>query len=192
MSDRLLPPNATAQEIALEAATAYRVESIPLPITSMIVAETCPQIVIPWLAWAASVDKWDSTWSIEQKRSAVAASLGVHKKKGTIGAVKSALSAIGYSVQVQEWFNQSPPGLAYTVRMIVNVDQHGIDQAGMAFVISVVNSAKNLRTHISEVVPAINTQSYLVIGGIPVVGSNVTVSNFVAAQLAITENAVRM
>ncbi len=89
MSDTLLPPNATATEKNIEAATA-RVGSMAVPVRDLWNPQTCPASLLPWLAWALSVDNWDKYWDEATKRSVIAASISVHYKKGTVGAVKEA------------------------------------------------------------------------------------------------------
>jgi phage tail P2-like protein len=81
----LLPPNASPQEAAIEAATA-RIADVPVPNASLWTPATCPAALLPWLAWALSVDEWDGTWPEERQRAVIAASVGVHRRKGTRGA----------------------------------------------------------------------------------------------------------
>src|SRR5688500_13103717 len=108
MSD-LLPINATPAERAMEGATS-RLTDVPVPPRSMWDADTCPAALLPWLAWAFSVDEWDSSWSEAQKRASIRGSVEIHQHKGTIGAVRDAVAALGVPAQVQEWFNLSPAG----------------------------------------------------------------------------------
>jgi phage tail P2-like protein len=93
MSDTLLPNNATPQEVALDQTTA-RVGGVEVPTRSIWDPETCPADALPWLAWAFSVDRWDTEWSVEQKRAIIAASLRLHKRKGTPAAVKEVVELI--------------------------------------------------------------------------------------------------
>lgn len=58
--------------------------------------ERAPAAVLPWLAWALSVDDWDEAWSEERKRAVIAASVEVHRHKGTVGSMKQALQSMGY------------------------------------------------------------------------------------------------
>jgi phage tail P2-like protein len=91
----LLPPNATPQEAAIEAATA-RIGEVPVPNATLWNPATCPAALLPWLAWALSVDEWDGTWPEARQREVIAASVAVHRRKGTRGAVVAALAAAGY------------------------------------------------------------------------------------------------
>lgn len=93
MLDTLLPNNATPQEVALDQTTT-RIGDVEVPTRSVWDPETCPADVLPWLAWAFSVDRWDTEWSVEQKRAIIAASLRLHKRKGTPAAVKEVVELI--------------------------------------------------------------------------------------------------
>lgn len=95
MSETLLPDNATAQEIALDLATS-RIGDVAVDIRAVMNPQACPAHLLPWLAWALSVDEWDAEWTEETKRAAVAASVGVHRRKGTRAAVRAAIAAAGY------------------------------------------------------------------------------------------------
>ncbi|WP_242441610.1 phage tail protein I [Pseudoalteromonas piscicida] len=67
---------------------------------------TCPEALLPWLAWSLSVDKWDESWPLDTKRAFIANSVKVHKHKGTVGSVKRALASLGVSVEFFEWFQE--------------------------------------------------------------------------------------
>jgi len=97
MSDAatLLPPNATQTERTLEQATA-RIGDVPVPIATLWNADTCPEHVLPFLAWALSADNWDSNWAEEDKRASIRDSIAIHRVKGTIGSIKQALFVAGY------------------------------------------------------------------------------------------------
>lgn len=92
MSDALLPPNATANERALAWATAPHV---PVP-EHLFDPERCPKHLLPWLAHALSVDVWEPGWPEEMKRTVIRESVMVHRKKGTKGSIRRALSALGH------------------------------------------------------------------------------------------------
>jgi phage tail P2-like protein len=107
--------------------------------------------LLPWLAWALSVDEWDTNWSETQKRNAIKTSLSVHMRKGTIGAVREAMAALSFTARVQEWFNQVPPGDPHTFRLLLEADQVGISQTGFGVLLGVIERTKNLRSHLSEI-----------------------------------------
>ncbi|MGA0615949.1 phage tail protein I [Paracoccus sp. KR1-242] len=58
--------------------------------------QRAPAVILPWLAWALSVDDWDENWTDERKRAVIAASVNVHRHKGTVSSIRAALAAMGY------------------------------------------------------------------------------------------------
>jgi len=89
----LLPKNTTPLERALEKVlTSYE---NPSQIPSLWNANTCPKEFLPWLAWANSVDDWESDWSEGKKRTAIAESIEIHEQKGTPSAIYRALAIRG-------------------------------------------------------------------------------------------------
>lgn len=95
----LLPSNATAQERNVEAATA-RIGELPVVIQDVWNPTACPAGLLPWLAWALSVDTWDSAWSERTKREVIARAVAVHRRKGSVWAVKEAIRAAGFETPV--------------------------------------------------------------------------------------------
>jgi len=91
----LLPDNATPQEVALDRATG-RIGAVPVDVRLLWNPATCPAAILPWLAWALSVDEWQPDWPVERKRAVIASSVEIHRRKGTRAAVVEALRAAGY------------------------------------------------------------------------------------------------
>ncbi len=83
----LLPPNATAMERGL-AGPLGRINDIPTPVDTVFRWDTCPEALLPWLAWALSVDIWSDSWPAERKRQVIKESFSLHRKKGTLYAIK--------------------------------------------------------------------------------------------------------
>ena len=95
MSDSILPPNATRAELACERAIAATRPDLT-PVAALMNPDTCPKHLLPWLAWALSVDFWDAGWSEAVKRASIRESVGIHRVKGTLRSVQRALTAAGY------------------------------------------------------------------------------------------------
>jgi len=174
VTDSLLPSNATQQERALEGATA-RISDVPVLVRESKDPDTCPAVLLPWLAHQFSVDAWQTEWTDEQKRQTIRDAVYVHQHKGTIGAVRTALAALGFDVQVQEWFNQVPLGPEYTFVLHLDVDQVGISEGDLDRILEVVESTKNLRSHLNTVIPMITTKASTYIAGASLTGSEITV-----------------
>ncbi|AHE50086.1 tail fiber protein [Aeromonas hydrophila 4AK4] len=90
----LLPPSATRLEHLAAATLASTVT--PEVITATRFADTCPVPLLPWLAWARSVDWWELAESEDQQRALISASFRLHQRKGTPWAIKEALAVLGF------------------------------------------------------------------------------------------------
>lgn len=180
--DNLLPPNATATERNLATANA-RLGEIPVPLRSLLRPAECPSKFLPFLAQQLSVDSWEADWSEAQKRDTVMESLGIHRVKGTIGAVRRALSAIGIGVRLQEWFNQMPAGDPYTYQLLLNITQVGLNQDDLAKMLNVVAATKNLRSHLSEIRITATSRARAVSAGASSIGSDIVVKHAGPANL---------
>lgn len=104
----VLPPHAGAAELALTQAV-MDAASLPVPIRDVWRADAAPPIVLPWLAWALSVDEWGEGWSDEVRRASIAASIEIHRHKGTIHSIRLALRSAGYGeATIRESFGGRP------------------------------------------------------------------------------------
>lgn len=168
MSD-LLPPSATRLE-RLAAAALVDGAELPVLLRELWSPEDCPAELLPWLAWAWSVDSWDDGWSNRQKRQTIAEALEVQQVKGTIGSVRRALAAIGIPSRVQEWHRQTPAGDPYTFRLLLDVDQDPMDQRGIFKILDVVEATKSLRSHLETVIQQITTRSTVSVGAAALTG----------------------
>jgi len=104
----LLPDNATPLEQELARATATIDALDPAVIETIWDAWACPAALLPWLAWALSIDVWDDAWPEVTKRQAIADSPYYHRIKGTRLAVEMALDLAGRPYDIVEWFEAVP------------------------------------------------------------------------------------
>lgn len=190
MSDlHLLPSNATQGErdvsIAIE-----RHAALPVPVRDLWNADTCPAQLLPWLAWAYSVDVWDTNWSDVQKRLAIRASIEVHRRKGTIGAVQEALTALIDSARVQEWFNQTPEANPYTFKILIESDQTGASQEAIKSLLDVIDRTKNLRSHLDGVHLTVKTTAGPTVVTVAGIGSDICITNYVFSPLVVNETTI--
>lgn len=145
MSDRLLPVGSTRLEIAAAEACAC-LEIIPVPLRKLWSAYDCPLELLPYLAWAWSVDYWDENWPEATKRSVVAASVYVHRHKGTIGALRRVVEPLGYLINIIEWWKTNEqPG---TFRLEVDVLETGINDETFHELERLIADAKPCSRHL--------------------------------------------
>lgn len=147
----LLPPNASQFEQVVEAATA-RIGNAPVPNAQLWHPAQCPAHLLPWLAWALSIDEWDSHWPEDTQRQFIANSVQVHKNKGTLGAVKRALASLNIDTEITEWYEDQSqnnsthrePG-TFTVSALIG--HQGIDSALINNIDRIVQCNKRHSAH---------------------------------------------
>lgn len=119
MSLDLLPDSATHFERELAALSAELDAIDPIVIETLWDAWRCPAALLPWLAWALSVDVWEDGWPETLKRQTIADSPDYHRIKGTVQAVMAALALAQRPVELTEWGDQVPTGRRGTSRIFV-------------------------------------------------------------------------
>ncbi len=151
--DSILPSSVSDLERDLELALA-RIEQVEIPIATLWSPWECPLEVLPFLAWALSVDLWRSDWPETVKRRVVANSLDVHRIKGTRPAVEKALSDLGVSTDLVEWFEKNPEGVPGTFEVTawanenITPGEKGVLNSEMYEQIRrVIVNSKNTRSH---------------------------------------------
>ena len=92
MTNRLLPVGSSVLEVA--AAAVLELERAPVPLRDLWNPKTAVHL-LPYLAWAFSVDRWDEAWPEDVKRGVVSAAfyihrLGHHRRRAPRGGSRSA------------------------------------------------------------------------------------------------------
>lgn len=154
MTDKIsiLPASVSELERSLEIALA-RIEDVQIPIATLWDPWKCPLDVLPFLAWALSVDMWRADWPENVKRRIVASSLSVHRRKGTRSAVEQALRDLGVTVDLVEWFQTTPPAERGTFDVTAWANENitsepgYLNQALYDQLRQTINNAKNTRSH---------------------------------------------
>ena len=157
----LLPSNSTQLERALEAAF---YERTIIPLRTLYNAATCPVHLLPHLAWAWSVDRWDHRWAEPTKRAAIAASYYIHAHKGTIGALRRVVEPLGYLIEVVEWFNTVPTGVPGTFALKVGVLDTGITEKMYQELERLIDDAKPVTRHLSGLAISLETSGNCYLG----------------------------
>ena len=168
----LLPPNASALLRDLESVTG---DSFDLPTLNRYVVnpDLAPAHILPWLAWALSVDDWSDSWSEQIRRNVIKASVEVHRKKGTIGALKKALEAFNYTnIKVEEWFEYGAD--PYFFRVFFDVREAGFDVNVLPQVQKVIESTKNARSHLESLRAYLSAEMGLMSIGSMIISKEVT------------------
>lgn len=98
----LLPSNASPLERALEQAPGKRLEALPSG-ARLWSSTDCPSAFLPWLAWALGVEQWPADASENVKRNLIASAVDIHRRRGTIGAIRDLFRALDLGeIQIEE------------------------------------------------------------------------------------------
>lgn len=141
----LLPINSTQLEKDIEAVIAARFNALLLQIKNLWNPDTCPVSLLPWLAWALSVEEWDPDWPEFTKREVVKNAVKLHFHKGTPWAVEQAIIAAGSpNARVVEWWEYS--GLPYHFKIEVDALGDSVPNETVTRMQRAIDQYKNVRS----------------------------------------------
>lgn len=162
-AQQLLPGNDTPLERNASQALA-QIQRVPIPLRQLCNPNTCPVDLLPYLAWAFSVDRWDSKWTEAAKRAAIRSSHYIHSRKGTIGALRRVVEPLGYLIEVLEWWHTTPNGVPGTFAIKVGVLETGITEEMYQELTWLIDDAKPLTRHLTGLAISLETTGLINIG----------------------------
>lgn len=169
---RLLPVGSSPLEVAAARACA-EIEKPPVPLRQLWNPDSCPANLLPWLAWAFSVDRWDESWPEATRREVIRAAWFIHAHKGTIGAVRRVVEPLGYLINVSEWWeSDDPPG---TFRVDIGVLETGITEEMYYEMERLIADAKPASRHLIGLNITQDIPGYLYTGALSYDGDIITV-----------------
>lgn len=137
-----------------EGATA-RLSAITVALRTLWTPTACPVDLLPYLAWALSVDRWDRDWPAERKVAAIQQSYWLHRRKGTRAAVRRVIEDMGFSATFAEWFDVGDePG---TFQLEVDVNEVGITPKTLDELNRLIGDAKPVSRHLSQMTISTST-----------------------------------
>lgn len=142
----LLPFQSSDLEKDLDAALSH-IESVNIPIRDLWDPARCPIQALPYLAWAVKVGSWSSRWSERVQRQVVAASLDLHRVRGTRPAIEKALESLDVRCEIVEWFerpdlNMEPGTFRVTAHVSTSGDGMSVDSDFTDEIRDLIDSAK--------------------------------------------------
>lgn len=179
----LLPLNSTPLERGIEATFA---ETTVIPLRKLYNPDTCPVHLLPHLAWAWSVDRWDPAWPEPVKRAAIKASFYIHKHKGTIGALRRVVEPLGYLIEVLEWWQTVPEGVPGTFALKVGVLDTGITEEMYLELERLIDDAKPVSRQLTGLAISLETQGDLNIAASLYEGDEIEVYPPVMRDIEVT------
>ncbi|OWF78903.1 phage tail protein I [Yersinia rohdei] len=183
MNNRLLPAGSSPLEMAAAQACA-QLGDVPVPLRQLWNADLCPLPLLPYLAWAWSVDRWDESWPEATKRAVVKSSAYVHKRKGTIGALRRVIEPLGYLIRVIEWWKTNEaPG---TFRLDVGVLETGITDEMYFELERLIEDAKPCSRHLIGLSINLDVTGTIPISAASYDGDEMTVYPYLPETITVT------
>ncbi|MGE9800093.1 phage tail protein I [Escherichia coli] len=142
----LLPPSASDFMRCVERG-ATRLSALPVSLNQLWDPDTCPVALLPYLAWALSVDRWDRDWTEETKRQVIRDAWAIHRHKGTISAIRRVVEPFGYVINVTEWWETGDP--RGTFRLDIGVLDTGISAATYTELERLIDDARPVSRHLT-------------------------------------------
>ena len=147
----------------------------------------CPADLLPYLAWATSVDYWREDWPEQTKRDVIKAAWRVHQIKGTRTALIAAIEAFGYRATIREWWDTG--GAAGTFDVTVDVFGRSLSAETDSTIAAIVNVTKPASRHIARVRVSISTRAKTYSASAALCGDVITVYPYQNESIATTLSA---
>ncbi|SFN51604.1 phage tail protein, P2 protein I family [Pseudomonas sp. NFACC24-1] len=170
----LLPSNSTPLERQAAQALA-QIQRVPIPLRTLYSPDRCPLPLLPYLAWAFSVDRWDSKWTEAAKRAAIRSAYYIHSRKGTIGSLRRVVEPLGYLIEIIEWWQTVPVGPRATFKLKVGVLDTGITEEMYQELTWLIDDAKPLTRHLTGLAISLETTGSVHIGACVTEGDEIDI-----------------
>jgi phage tail P2-like protein len=180
----LLPLSSTPLERAAAQALAAA-HDYPTPLRDLWNANTCPADALPFLAWARSVDWWNEAWSDATKRAVVASAFEVHRKKGTLGALRRVVAPFGCTLTVREWWQTNPPGPRGTFELALELNGRTLTATDAAEIERLIDETRPLTRHPAGITFVAETRGDAHAAALTLTGETITVLPY-APSLAVS------
>ena len=189
MSDAsLLPLNRTPLEQAL-AQVSMEKAALPNVLRRMISPDTCPVALLPWLAIQRSVDRWDPNWSEAIRRKVIKDSFEIHKRKGTVSALRQVVEPFADLIDITEWHQLEPMGEPGTFSMSLALFESGLSEQGLADLERMITDTKPISRHLVGLNITYSPKGELFLGATICSGDEMVISS---AELWLSESDVSL
>ncbi|TWC15717.1 phage tail P2-like protein [Pseudomonas sp. SJZ085] len=152
-----------------------QIQRVPIPLRTLYSPDRCPLPLLPYLAWAFSVDRWDSKWTEAAKRAAIRSAYYIHSRKGTIGSLRRVVEPLGYLIEIIEWWQTVPVGPRATFRLKVGVLDTGITEEMYQELTWLIDDAKPLTRHLTGLAISLETTGSVHIGACVTEGDEIDI-----------------
>lgn len=126
-----------------------RLKKLELHVLDLYDIDKVPSDVLPHLAEQYHItgnEGWIHADTEEKKRTLIKNAILFHRYRGTKYSIIEALKTLGYPAELTEWFEYN--GEPYYFKVSLQLDKLGLNQDSRTLVIDLINSYKNVRSHL--------------------------------------------
>lgn len=123
--------------------------------------DTLDEDLLNYLGKQQHVERFKESLSKESKRGLIKNSFLLHKRKGTVWAVKTAISEIFAPAQVKEWYQYN--GRPYYFKPLINLTDArvAISKSDKAELLKIIDETKNVRSWLDGIEYLIQLEDWL-------------------------------
>lgn len=183
----LLPPGSSPLERRL-AQSCSGISDLQVPLRDLWNPATCPVSFLPYLAWAFSVDRWDESWAENVRRRVVQDAFYIHQHKGTVAAIRRAVTPLGFLIRITEWWKTGDaPG---TFRLDLGVQDQGVTDDMYRELDRLIRDAGPVSRHLTGLSVSLQTSGPVWVGAASYAGDDITVYPWVNESVITSGTAV--
>ncbi|MCG3675581.1 phage tail protein I [Aliarcobacter butzleri] len=141
---------------------------------------------LPYLAHSHQVDFWSNELTLDEKRAIIDHSILLHRKKGTLLAVKEVLKRLNIDVKFYEWFEYA--GLPYHFKIDVDFLNRPVEDKDLKIIEEFVDIYKNEKSILELININLKTQVNQKYALATITGETIELLPYAVRNLDFTHN----
>lgn len=141
---------------------------------------------LPYLAHTYQVDFWSNDLSSDEKRAIIDSSILLHRKKGTLFALKEVLKRLNIDIKFYEWFEYE--GLPYHFKIDLDFISRPAGKYELDIIEDFINIYKNEKSILEIINIKLKTNLNENLAAVTITGENIEVVPYVVKHLSSEMN----
>lgn len=185
----LLPTNEDEKLKAIDLAYEKRVAKLKEElqvISTLAHPKLADEKYLPYLAHSHQVAFWSNELTLDEKRAIIDHSILLHRKKGTLFALKEVLKKLNIDVKFYEWFEYA--GLPYHFKIDVDFLNRPVEDKDLKIIEEFVDIYKNAKSILELINIKIKTQLKEKYAVATLTGESIELYPYVVKNIEISQN----
>lgn len=137
---------------------------------------------LPYLAHTYQVDFWSNDLSSDEKRAIIDSSILLHRKKGTLFALKEVLKRLNIDIKFYEWFEYE--GLPYHFKIDLDFISRPAGKNELKIIEDFINIYKNEKSILEIINIKLKTNINEKMAAVTIIGEDIEVVPYVVKHLS--------